>query len=220
MARLSVKIKDEVKKIKEEIQSVPIDHVHLQFLNSLFNSRKFTDPYFPPTSYTVYGDSKKNLDCEIIFKRPETFMKGPIAVFKGEIEESDIMQGKLGDCWLMSSLCALTERHELIQKIFCTKDYSNNGIYRLQLCKNGEWQYVTIDDYIPCNEETNKPVFSQNHDSELWVLLLEKAYAKLHGSYMSLKGGFAEEAFIDVTGWPAFTYYFDQIEEKINSGEF
>ncbi|CAG9320530.1 unnamed protein product [Blepharisma stoltei] len=217
----SLHIKEEVKKIKEEIQSVPIDHVPLQFVHSLLNSRKYTDPYFPPTLYIVYGDkSKRRLDCEIIFKRPETFMKKPISVFTGGIEESDILQGKLGDCWLMSSLCALTERKEAIEKIFCTKEYSVNGIYRLQLYKNGELQYVTIDDYIPCDAETNKPVFSKNNGSELWVLLIEKAYAKLHGSYLSLKGGYAEEAFIDITGWPAFTYYFDQIEDKINSGEF
>jgi hypothetical protein len=46
---------------------------------------------------------------------------------------------------------------------------------------------VLVDDRIPVwdNEKTTSPVFARCKDpNELWVPLVEKAYAKLHGCVM------------------------------------
>ncbi|KAJ1488535.1 hypothetical protein T484DRAFT_1616299, partial [Baffinella frigidus] len=37
----------------------------------------------------------------------------------------------------------------------------------------------------------------------VWVPLVEKAYAKLHGSYHSISGGHVAEAMLDLTGLPS-----------------
>lgn len=55
-------------------------------------------------------------------------------------------------------------------------------MYRVKFCKNGVWVTVTVDDYFPCYPE-GEPLFARAHGNELWVMLLEKAYAKLHGNY-------------------------------------
>jgi calpain-15 len=78
---------------------------------------------------------------------------------------------------------------------------SRVGIYRVKLCKNGFWQTITLDDNFPCYVHGG-PIYSRNHDNELWVLLLEKAFAKSFGSYDSLRYGWCYEAMIDLTGAP------------------
>lgn len=55
---------------------------------------------------------------------------------------------------------------------------------------------VTIDDKIPCAEhgptKTLLPCFTHTHETgELWPMLLEKAWAKLHHSYCATRQGSA-----------------------------
>ena len=45
-------------------------------------------------------------------------------------------------------------------------------------------------------------LFSRSAQSDMWVLLLEKAYAKLHRNYYTLRGGLVSEALSDLTGAP------------------
>lgn len=59
---------------------------------------------------------------------------------------------------------------------------------------------VVVDDWIPC-EARGKPAFATSRKvNELWVSVLEKAYAKIHGSYEALEGGLVQDALVDLTG--------------------
>jgi calpain-15 len=44
--------------------------------------------------------------------------------------------------------------------------------------------------------------FSRSYDKELWVLILEKAYAKAYGGYLPIEGGDPCYALRDLTGAP------------------
>lgn len=54
-------------------------------------------------------------------------------------------------------------------------------MYCVWLCIDGEFTQVVLDDYIPTLN--GRPVFSRANGPELWVLLMEKAYAKAYGCY-------------------------------------
>ena len=73
---------------------------------------------------------------------------------------------------------------------------------------------MTVDDYFPCYANGG-PIFTFGEGSELWVMLLEKAYAKAHGSYFSLSGISASDSIEDLTGCPVTTFNIpdDDIED-------
>ena len=128
-------------------------------------------------------------------------------LFAGEIEPADIDQGGLGDCWLLAAFAALTMSPGAIQNCFLTQEYNLRGLYEVRLYDGRQQKFVTIyvDDYVPChvNKDPKTPVetlFANPHDNELWVLLLEKAFAKLIGSYYGLSGGLEAWALQALTG--------------------
>lgn len=68
------------------------------------------------------------------------------------MSNSHLIKGKLSDNSFFSVVACLTVMNPaLILRLFFNQNIINpHGIYRLRLCKNGEWQTVTIDDMIPC----------------------------------------------------------------------
>lgn len=38
----------------------------------------------------------------------------------------------------------------MVERLFITTRYNEDGLYRVKFCKNGDWIEVTVDDYFPC----------------------------------------------------------------------
>jgi len=58
------------------------------------------------------------------------------------------------------------------------------------------------DNFIPTRD--NEPCFSTTKGNELWVLVLEKCWAKIHGDFIRIIGGMCHETFRDLTGAPSY----------------
>jgi calpain-15 len=74
--------------------------------------------------------------------------------------------------------------------------------YQVRLCFNGQWTVVTVDDYFPA-DRYGRMRFANGRDRQLWPSLIEKAAAKLYGSYAAISGGMMADAFALLTGCPA-----------------
>jgi hypothetical protein len=64
-------------------------------------------------------------------------------------------------------------------QIFLNKEVNSAGCYALKLYVNGEPVEVVVDDYFPwCKGEKTWDFSRCSKDKEIWVLLLEKDWAK------------------------------------------
>ena len=147
--------------------------------------------------------SARNLDLtKIHWKRPHQIQRDntPWSIFRSPMP-SDIQQGVLGDCWLVSALSLIACDPLLLHKIFITPDLQPTGAYALRLCIDGRWQVLIVDDLLPCyGRHGGGLVFSKATRNQLWVPLIEKAMAKAYGCYESLAGGHTYEGLSALTG--------------------
>jgi hypothetical protein len=66
--------------------------------------------------------------------------------------------------------------------LFTLQEHTKAGVYSLNFWKNGERVNVLIDSLFPAVKQRGEPeaAFGHSKNNELWVMILEKAYAKLH----------------------------------------
>ena len=176
----------------------------------------FTDDLFPPNEKSIIGNPEKNKENKIIihpenkidpskieWKRPsEIFGAKNYLLFENKIEIEDIIQGEINDCSFLAGLGALSKYPNLIFKLFKTKITSQNGLYEIIFFIDGEYQIIVIDDYLPVLKSTGKLAFAKNKNNEIWVCLLEKAWAKLNGSYNDITQRWMHQVLETLTGFP------------------
>ncbi|CAH1793460.1 unnamed protein product [Owenia fusiformis] len=170
----------------------------------LKENRLFEDHEFPAIDSSIFYSKAPARGT--IWKRPTEIYDQPLFQVGG-MTRCDLDQGAIGDCWFIAAVATVATYPDLIEKIVPPNQSFQDeyaGIFRFFFWRYGEWVEVVVDDRLPTRG--GRLIFCKNRDAygqqtnEFWSALLEKAYAKLHGSYEALSGGKVQSALVDLTG--------------------
>ncbi|EEU44118.1 uncharacterized protein NECHADRAFT_30057 [Fusarium vanettenii 77-13-4] len=189
---------------------------------------KFSDPEFDIDLWRTLSKNSPDPDPDYIpgsvHRIPWIFENPQFTI--GGYSGSDIKQGHLGNCWWVAALATIAHRQDLMKKI-CVEQNEECGVYGFVFFRDGEWIPTVVDDNLYLKEKdyghTNETydatgkherrhkrekqtgsdslAFAKCEDAnETWFPLLEKAFAKVHGDYEALEGGWSCLAVEDLTG--------------------
>lgn len=120
-----------------------------------------------------------------------------------------VNQGSLPDEVFLGILMAISvySKYDLIENIFASRpnDFQKYGVYTCRFYVNGEWVEVITDTMIPCQRDVYTselhPVYGHSiHRNEMWINLVEKAFAKALGSYEAVSTIKVQKALLHLTG--------------------
>jgi hypothetical protein len=171
------------------------------------NDGLYVDKDFPPTLASICRNSKHNMFSTFSsakwLRAEELVPSGKKISLYETMDPSDIDQGVLGTCYFLCTLAAIAEYPSRLQPIFITKNHNPNGEYSVKLFKTGVPTKVTVDSLFPCFGDRLTPMFSKIDSGEIWVMVLEKVWAKIYGDYCVTEYGFMNEAVEDLLGAPS-----------------
>jgi Ca2+-binding RTX toxin-like protein len=113
----------------------------------------------------------------------------------------DVRQGALGDCWFLAALGAVAKQdHERIEQSIVDL---GDGTYAVQFWNDGgSKQFYRVDNELPAQGHwngyfnTSGIAYAQlGFNGDMWVPIMEKAFALFKGGYDEIDGGFPDEAY-------------------------
>jgi hypothetical protein len=152
----------------------------------------------------------------------------PVPPFKlvGEAEgwtSKAVKQGGVGDCWFMAGVSVIAERADVMESLI--KIGERNALSEevqvqdatVRFFLEGRWRQVRVDLFFPCHPESKlkgrkikeELAFAKSLRGVMWPAIVEKAFAKWHGSYANIAAGFVRESFLALTGAPTVAVYPD-----------
>jgi len=146
-------------------------------------------------------------------------------LFEGGTDPDDVHQGKVQTDWFLAAISIIAASggvddamvDELVDQLFVTKTTSQTGAYAVRFWKNSQWETVVVDDFFPCldyslkNEDHNGAAVAYTKGfQEIWVPILEKAYAKYYGSYSAIEEGFVHLALQDLACGDSFEIFLNK----------
>ncbi|KAG5506485.1 hypothetical protein JKF63_05988 [Porcisia hertigi] len=194
------------------------------------NGIPFVDPEFPPCQASLDTGASKPF-MPLAWARPQMFlpeeMASQVRLFRAKVKPGCVDAGDLGDSWLMCSVASLTEDPVQLMgmfrhpegKVAAQREHAV-GAYRVTFNKNGWWRSVVVDSYLPVSGGKLKYAKSATDPAEIWPAILQKAYAKLHGSYAKICSGDPLHALQDMTGFSTMRFDDSLTEGRASDGLF
>ncbi|KAF2149727.1 cysteine proteinase [Myriangium duriaei CBS 260.36] len=227
-----------VRQISKECRRVNMRYRDLHFdldLDLKFGTRRCLDGIEGNDDYMSPENVKRIPE---IFKKPQFFVDGAAAadVRQGRVGDCWFLAavGALGDKQgLIDKICV--DRDEYVgvygfvfnrdgewihtvvdDKLYLTVADYNEMSYEQALLQRVDNRKDSEQEYKEVFQTGSRALyFAQCSDeNETWLPLLEKAYAKVHGDYSSISGGFTGEAIEDLTGGVSTELFASDILDK------
>lgn len=183
---------------------------------STLYGKKYEDKNFYP--HKKYQDDDSNIFKGCKWDRAENYLTG---AFMKETDASDIQQGFIGDCYLISSLAAISKNPGVVENIFENPILKDNGVFSVKFKMFGQTAHVVVDSKLPFKGgKLYCATPSDKSRSPWWFTMVEKAWAKLNGSYTAIDGGQCHRALTLFDNGQPMQYVFedDRTREMIASG--
>jgi len=183
-----------------------------------FNEGKrapFVDKQFPASieSFTK-NPERQALYKNLVWRRFSESIPphDPITLFD-DLNYNEITPGRLANFAFQSMIVILSGQPGVLPANFPDINDQSETVFAVWMNDGGQWRPIIVDDYFPYDPVARRWAFcSTEPNVDLWVLVLEKAFAKLYGSYDSLLKGHPAHYIHDLTGSPYDHYYFDDEE--------
>lgn len=162
----------------------------------------FEDASFPADgSSTDWGKNESTK-----WYRPTQFETSPSLYGKAGVNPGAVNQGGLGDCWYLAAMAAIGEWPDRIKTILNNqKSWPKDGQFKVNLYAYGNPIQLKIDDRLPGSVRGNRlsaRYARKSPNGAWWAPILEKAGAKYWGHYKRMSGGWMNDAFEMLTGFP------------------
>ena len=188
LLRISQASVESLKQVSKEVKSVSD------------SSSRFIDQQFPAQNASI-DPSSENTNFK--WMRAQDILGNSCKMISPEtVLAHDIKPGFYQHDNFYAAISVIaSHKPALIERLFSTKAINQSGIYELNMCVSGEWIKVVIDDMFPVDNEGN-PLFGSTKSGDMWLLCLEKAFAKLCGCYKKIGLFNVYEMFEFLTGCP------------------
>jgi hypothetical protein len=166
------------------------------------------------------GDLKKFLDTavpqidlpdpKVLDKHATSVSWTPVApggaLFVDGVSYDDVVQGSIGDCYLVAAFSSLAHTNpDTIKNAFTENPDGTVSVRFFEKRAGGRYEAVsvTVDRDLPTETGPRSKYAKSRTETEHWVTLLEKAYAQWKGNYEAIgNGGNAGTVFEALTGRP------------------